>query len=154
MAEDRKQRRQDGGTGNNQTKALLDEAETPYSRDNVTGHLWRCAAALRSAPRRSSAAAGDRHPAAPRNSTSESTRQRRQGAVPAVAPLSGRTHLSVLGKLRASSAWQEGTAFRPLRGKLTGAGITAYGIYTVVAAYAKTVGIEVNSLGGMDSEQP
>ena len=30
-----------------------------------------------------------------------------------------------------------------MRGKLTGAGITANGIYMVVAAYAKKTGIEV-----------
>lgn len=35
----------------------------------------------------------------------------------------------------------------PLRGKLTGAGITANGIYAVVAAYAKKAGIEVAGLG-------
>lgn len=37
--------------------------------------------------------------------------------------------------------------FIPLRGKLTGAGITANGIYTVVATYAKKAGIEVDGLG-------
>ncbi|EKG35852.1 site-specific recombinase, phage integrase [Pseudomonas syringae pv. avellanae str. ISPaVe037] len=37
--------------------------------------------------------------------------------------------------------------FMPLRGKLTGAGITAYGIYAVVTAYAKKAGIEVDGLG-------
>jgi len=37
--------------------------------------------------------------------------------------------------------------FIPLRGKLTGAGITANGIYTVVTAYAKKAGIEVDGLG-------
>ncbi|KPX77010.1 hypothetical protein ALO84_200040 [Pseudomonas syringae pv. maculicola] len=37
--------------------------------------------------------------------------------------------------------------FIPLRGKLTGAGITANGIYTVVTAYAKEAGIEVAGLG-------
>ncbi len=37
--------------------------------------------------------------------------------------------------------------FMPLRGKLTGAGITANGIYTVVTAYAKKAGIEVDGLG-------
>ena len=37
--------------------------------------------------------------------------------------------------------------FIPLRGKLTGAGITAHGIYTVVTAYAKKAGIEVAGLG-------
>lgn len=34
-----------------------------------------------------------------------------------------------------------------LRGKLTGGGITANWIYTVVTAYAKKAGIEVDSLG-------
>ncbi|MGX0957693.1 integrase [Pseudomonas viridiflava] len=37
--------------------------------------------------------------------------------------------------------------FIPLRGKRTGAGITASGIYSVVAAYAKKAGIEVDGLG-------
>ncbi len=37
--------------------------------------------------------------------------------------------------------------FIPLRGKLTSAGITANGIYTVVAAYAKKAGIELDGLG-------
>lgn len=37
--------------------------------------------------------------------------------------------------------------FIPLRGKQTGAGITANGIYTVVGDYAKKVGIEVAGLG-------
>lgn len=44
--------------------------------------------------------------------------------------------------------------FIPLRGKLTGAGITANGIYTVVAAYAKKALIEVDGPGCMGSEQP
>jgi hypothetical protein len=34
-----------------------------------------------------------------------------------------------------------------LRGKLTGAGITANAIYTVVSAYAKKAAIEVDGLG-------
>ena len=38
--------------------------------------------------------------------------------------------------------------FIPLRGKLTGAGITVNGIYTVVTAWAKKAGIEVEGLGG------
>jgi site-specific recombinase XerD len=37
--------------------------------------------------------------------------------------------------------------FIPLRGKLTGAGIMANGIYKVVAAYAKKAGIEVDGQG-------
>jgi site-specific recombinase XerD len=37
--------------------------------------------------------------------------------------------------------------FIPLRGELTGAGITANSIYTVVTAYAKKAGIEVAGLG-------
>jgi site-specific recombinase XerD len=37
--------------------------------------------------------------------------------------------------------------FIPLRGKLTAAGITANGIYTVVAAYANMAGIQVDGLG-------
>lgn len=37
--------------------------------------------------------------------------------------------------------------FIPLRGKLTGAGITANGIYAVVTAWAKKAGIEVDGLG-------
>lgn len=37
--------------------------------------------------------------------------------------------------------------FIPLRGKPTGAGVSANGIYTVVEAYAKKAGIEVADLG-------
>lgn len=37
--------------------------------------------------------------------------------------------------------------FRPLRGRSTGAGISANGIYTVVGHYAKLAGIEVAGLG-------
>lgn len=40
--------------------------------------------------------------------------------------------------------------FIPLRGKLTGAGITANGIYTVVAAYAKKAGLRSTAWGAMD----
>ena len=37
--------------------------------------------------------------------------------------------------------------FIPLRGRQTGAGVTANGIYTLVEAYAKKAGIEVAGLG-------
>jgi integrase len=37
--------------------------------------------------------------------------------------------------------------FSPLRGKPTGAGVSANGIYTVVEAYAKKAGIQVAGLG-------
>ncbi|EPM65453.1 phage integrase family site specific recombinase, partial [Pseudomonas syringae pv. actinidiae ICMP 18804] len=37
--------------------------------------------------------------------------------------------------------------FISLRGKSTGAGVSANGIYTVVEAYAKKAGIEVAGLG-------
>ncbi|RMS19724.1 SAM-like protein, partial [Pseudomonas coronafaciens pv. garcae] len=37
--------------------------------------------------------------------------------------------------------------FIPLRGRLTGAGITANGIYTVVEAYVKKAGVQVAGLG-------
>ncbi|KPB78039.1 integrase [Pseudomonas syringae pv. tomato] len=37
--------------------------------------------------------------------------------------------------------------FKPLRGRQTGAGVTANGIYTMVGGYAKAAGIEVAGLG-------
>ncbi|KPY00734.1 Phage integrase family site specific recombinase [Pseudomonas amygdali pv. myricae] len=39
------------------------------------------------------------------------------------------------------------TMFRPLRGRSTGTGVSANGIYTVVEAYAKKAGIQVAGLG-------
>nr|WP_172689311.1 tyrosine-type recombinase/integrase [Pseudomonas fluorescens]ARJ57913.1 putative XerD-like site-specific recombinase [Pseudomonas fluorescens] len=40
-----------------------------------------------------------------------------------------------------------GPLFRSIRGKTTGAGVTANGLYTVVAYWARVAGIEVNGLG-------
>ncbi|MEE7305176.1 tyrosine-type recombinase/integrase, partial [Escherichia coli O18:H14] len=40
-----------------------------------------------------------------------------------------------------------GPLFRSVRGKTTGAGVTANGLYTVVAYWARVAGIEVDGLG-------